>query len=588
MKEVFMRSIKSNDLKLKIITFSVLLTILPVLVVGIVSYRKSYSVMLEATIENSKQLANQMAQSTELTFYEIEKFLSIRQNANTIRFLLSKSKDERTQYTFRLLDMIDTYHDNYRFSDSVKDILIVGVSDNHFSERRGIRSFTDAERDTYVEMFSHPDGAMLVFLLDKYDGVSDLRVLIGAPVYQVATNDVLGVVVVEMDTEPFISFTENMRIGSDGYYLIEDQNGVFFNENGIVDVHDLSAGELDEIRNNESGFIEHGSGADRELIFFSTINEYQWKIVGRVRVEDIMSEIRGIKSYSYFIIFFCAIASALLNIWVIRWLFVPLDKLKNKMRSAAHGNLDVALTHRSNDEIAQLNDTFNHMMSQIKYLMQKSLEEQEELKKSQLRVLQAQINPHFLYNTLDTIIWLINGHENDKAMEMVESLSKFFRASLSNGKDFISVSEELEHVSNYLAIQKSRNGGILDYSIDVNDDILDDIVMKLILQPIVENAIYHGLKPKGGGKIWIKGWRDDADLVFTIRDDGAGMTEECLKQLQELLDGETPAPERSGYGLYNVQRRIRLFYSERYGLTLNSWDGEGTIVTLRVRGIKHE
>ena len=255
------------------------------------------------------------------------------------------------------------------------------------------------------------------------------------------------------------------------------------------------------------------------------------------------------------------------------------------MHIAAQGNLNVQLSHRTNDEIAQLNLMFNTMMTQIRDLMQKNKEEQEELKKTELRVLQAQINPHFLYNTLDTIIWLIYGKDDEKAIEMVDALSQFFRTSLSDGKDFIPVSTELMHVSSYLMIQKNRNGSQYEYEIDVCPEMMNQIIMKLMIQPLAENAFYHGLKPKGGGKIWISGRMENDDILFCVKDNGAGMEEEKLRTLKACLSsGDNAALCEIGYGLYNVQQRASLYCGEGYGLEIESSLEKGTEVRLRIRG----
>ncbi|MCE1254919.1 MAG: sensor histidine kinase [Anaerolineae bacterium] len=586
-----MISIKNNSLKLKIMLLSVVFIMIPVIVVGVLSYRKTYDIMLNATIDSASQLSNHLAESTELSFFEIERLLSIGHNTSSIRFLLSNSNDERTHYLFDLISTINLYRDTYRFSGSVKDIKIISKGNWHFSERKGLEYIKSSEMTSYIDMFSKPQGAMIIHILDGSEMENDrqdFQVLVGAPIYQVATNDVLGVIVLELDAEPFTHFVSNSSIGSKGYFLIADSNHIILNNNGVQNQNDLTTNEMAQIYGAKSGsFIRNIDGRD-ELIFFSTINSYNWKVIGRVFIDDVMIEAQDIKTYSVMTIVICLFTSALLNIYVTRWLFIPLDKLSKKMRIVAQGDLDVKLTHRTSDEIAQLNFTFNNMILQIKDLMAKNIEEQEKLKKSQLRVLQSQINPHFLYNTLDTIIWLIHAREDERAIEMVDALSQFFRTSLSKGKDFIEVSEELSHVKNYLTIQSSRNWDKLDYEINVNENIMNCAMMKFLLQPLVENAIYHGLKPKnGGGKIWINGWLENDFLVFTVRDNGVGMEPQKLNELREMLCGNHPFSEnKHGFGLYNIKERIKLYYMDDCGITINSTPGQGTIITLRIKGTK--
>lgn len=265
----------------------------------------------------------------------------------------------------------------------------------------------------------------------------------------------------------------------------------------------------------------------------------------------------------------------------------PIRELHKTTKSIAAGNLDVRVENENVDEIAGLSMSFNVMIEKIKELIENSKREQENLKKSELRVLQAQINPHFLYNTLDTIVWMAEANKSEQVIEIVKALSNFFRITLSKGKDWIDVRDEVEHIRSYLIIQKIRYRDILDFKINVSDEILDYKILKLTLQPLVENALYHGVKNKrSGGMISIKGCKDEDDtLLFQISDDGIGITEEKLKKIQAELndDPSEPVIKDSGFGLLNVQQRVRLYYGKDYGLYITSEYEKGTSVSLKVR-----
>ena len=211
------------------------------------------------------------------------------------------------------------------------------------------------------------------------------------------------------------------------------------------------------------------------------------------------------------------------------------------------------------------------------------LELQDELTaRAELRALQAQINPHFLYNTLDAIVWLAESGSTDEVVHITRALSDFFRISLSQGRDWIEVAEELKHLRGYLTIQKVRYRDILDYEIDVPEEAQEGLILKLLLQPLVENAIYHGIKfRRRGGKVRVVGRREGEQLHFAVIDNGPGMTEE---RLLEVIDGLGEEDTSAGYGLSNVDRRIRLYYGIKQGLRIHS-DSEGTRVefTLPVR-----
>ena len=218
---------------------------------------------------------------------------------------------------------------------------------------------------------------------------------------------------------------------------------------------------------------------------------------------------------------------------------------------------------------------FNRLLRQVR-------NEQVQLRKAELMVLQSQINPHFLYNTLDAITWLAEAGEQETVVKMVGSLSGFFRTSLNQGKDIVTLAEELQHIRSYLEIQKIRYQDILEYNIDVSDEFGDVQIPKITIQPLVENAIYHGIKNKrGGGTITVTGERDGDDLRISVRDDGVGMEEERLKA---VLDGifEKKPEEKDIYGLYNVNERIRLYFGDDYGITLISEKGVGTESVVRL------
>jgi two-component system sensor histidine kinase YesM len=223
------------------------------------------------------------------------------------------------------------------------------------------------------------------------------------------------------------------------------------------------------------------------------------------------------------------------------------------------------------------------MIGKIRDLVEAKTREQENLKKAELRTLQAQINPHFLYNTLDTIIWMAEARRTDQVIEIVRALSSFFRLSLSKGKDWITIAEEVERTRSYLTIQKMRYRDILDYAIEADAQALDNTILKLILQPLVENALYHGIKSKRqGGKITVRIRQPKEDeVLLEVEDDGIGMTADKLAKLQAVLvnDGGEVRQE-SGFGIENVHKRVKLYYGQPYGLSIWSELNAGTRVTV--------
>ena len=258
----------------------------------------------------------------------------------------------------------------------------------------------------------------------------------------------------------------------------------------------------------------------------------------------------------------------------------PITELVEVTQQVSQGNLQVRSHVNTGVEAKQLSESLNTMIDKINALLEQVKKEQIRIRKAEFELLQAQINPHFLYNTLDTIIWLAESDEQKQVVHMVESLSDFFRTSLNQGKDIISIKEEIQHVRSYLEIQQMRYQDILEYEIDVPEEVYQNTIPKITVQPLVENALYHGIKNKRGkGKITVRGYREDSFFILEVRDNGIGMQTERLVQVRNALLYKQLA-ESKVYGLYNVNERIRLNCGEEYGLRISSTYQEGTTVKI--------
>jgi two-component system sensor histidine kinase YesM len=281
------------------------------------------------------------------------------------------------------------------------------------------------------------------------------------------------------------------------------------------------------------------------------------------------------------------IVFSVLAAWIISAsIYIPIKKLHDVTTTITGTDLQALVTNNNVDEITELGISFNIMIGRIRELLHAKIQEQENLKKAELRTLQAQINPHFLYNTLDTIVWMAEANKTEQVIDIVRALSSFFRIALSKGRDWISLRQEIEHVRSYLTIQKMRYRDILDYRIEVEEALLDSTILKLTLQPLVENALYHGIKTKrNGGMIIVQAKQTNENmLLLEVRDDGVGFTPYKLAQIQASLAediGEISMKE-GGFGLENVNKRIRLYYGKTYGVSIQSQYRGGTQVTITI------
>ncbi len=297
--------------------------------------------------------------------------------------------------------------------------------------------------------------------------------------------------------------------------------------------------------------------------------EYQKFFVGTVRF--------------FLIAFACIFVSILFFSYYIPLSITrPIRKLSEVTDQVAKGDLSVRFDARSGVEVNRLSDSLNTMIDKINELLEQVTTEQIRLRKAEFELLQTQINPHFLYNTLDTIIWLAEAGKQREVVGMVGSLSEFFRASLNQGKDIISIREELQHVKSYLEIQQVRYQDILKYEIQVPGELDKYLIPKITIQPIVENALYHGIKNKRGlGRIRVSGKKEEGGFAIQVEDNGIGINEERLRQVRDKIQYRTPA-ENDIYGLYNVNERIRLNFGEKFGISIESVYGEGTVVSIHL------
>ncbi len=267
----------------------------------------------------------------------------------------------------------------------------------------------------------------------------------------------------------------------------------------------------------------------------------------------------------------------------------PISDMEKLSTKVSNGDLTARIDIPHVNELNTLAENLNTMAGQIDLLIQKNMEEQKNFQKAEMKALQAQITPHFLYNTFDTIVWLAEEEHTEEVVRITKAFSDFLRISLSRGHEWITISQELEHIKNYLTIQKIRYADILNYSIDADEALMDVKMIKLVLQPLIENAIYHGIKNKRGRgelKVSVHYTNGTRTFVsFTVEDNGAGFTEERLGQVRnELRTGAQDSEKLSSvYGLYNVNKKLKLYYGEQTeGLLIESEAGKGSKISFTI------
>ena len=373
-------------------------------------------------------------------------------------------------------------------------------------------------------------------------------------------------------------------VGNQGYAFILDAEGnIVYHPQQQQLYNELQTENIGLIMESESDTILYGKGSGEKLYTISRSEKTGWTVVDSVRVEELLRKSNEAQSI-YILVAAGLVAVALFfSKFIAKNITQPIQKLCESMEKVQEGDFSVSdVVVDSANEIGSLTTSFNVMTHRIQDLMEQNIREQEAKRKSELKALQSQINPHFLYNTLDSIIWMAEGKKNEEVVLMTASLARLLRQSISNEDEVVSIGQEIEYARGYLTIQKMRYKDKMEYQIDVDPSILNIPLIKLVLQPVIENAIYHGLKYKESkGFLLVRGFPKDGNAVLQVIDDGVGMDEETLEHIYEKHKVNYRS---NGVGIYNVQKRLQLYYGNEYGITYESEVGKGTTATITIPG----
>ena len=340
---------------------------------------------------------------------------------------------------------------------------------------------------------------------------------------------------------------------------------------------------MDKIQNysNTNNFITTSHNWEKFYIKSSSINKTDWHLVTILPEASVIAEINSQRIYLSLILIVCGGTSIALAFYFVNSINKRLSKVISGMHSVQSGNLEHYIENDSNDELGELIDSYNYMIGKMSILIEDQYKLGKSVKNAELKALQSQINPHFLYNTLDMINWMSYKKMNKEISVAVNTLAKFYKLSLNKGKDLVSIKDELQHSNLYVNIQNMRYNDRISLRINVDEEVSTYLIPKITLQPILENAINHGIlgKGEGNGIISILGYSSNSDIVLIIADDGIGIKED---KLHLLLSNNLSSAKWSGYGLKNINKRIKLLYGKNYGLSFQSNYGHGTKVKIKI------
>ena len=444
---------------------------------------------------------------------------------------------------------------------------------SHYSEKEEInlfqQSWFEEPDDPYTFTFSNPHIQELFKTPYKWVVTLTRKISIdGTPYY----------LVIDYDFSTISAYINRVFIGKRGYSFILDKNNQLIYHPNQRMAQNMDEKEIVNMIETKGDGV-YVTPSEKYVMAYQTVPQSHWKVVGVSDLEDTLrpalNEIWTFTFWAFVLIFGCIV---LFSSSVSKMISSPITAIVSVMKNPEGKGLPTRLKENGYNEVGELSRTYNHLLDQVERLMKTIKEEQTELRHSEMKVLQSQMNPHFLYNTLDSILWMSESGKQNETSQMVDALGKLMRISLSKGDILIPLRKEIEHVQSYLTIQTIRYKNQFTYTIDVDSSLLNCRIPKITLQPFIENALYHGIERMADeGEIAIKAKDQGENILLEIKDDGVGIHPEELEWIQKFERNET-----SGFGIWNVHQRIQLLYGKEYGVSIQSELDEGTTVHIMI------
>jgi two-component system sensor histidine kinase YesM len=386
---------------------------------------------------------------------------------------------------------------------------------------------------------------------------------VGNRINNINTGELLGVLIFNVKEDAIASIFPKDKTMNTGVYTLVDNRGMI-----------ISSSKKEEL------FTESVQDKQHFLITSTPFSEFGWKLINQIPLKQLTKDKFQNSLIILIVGLLCTLIAIISSFLISRHIAKPIIQLTHTAKLIREGNLNTTSNLRTQDEVGILASVFNEMMSQVNSLLKKVGHEQKKKREYEFALIQSQIKPHFFYNTLDLIYVQCKSNQAKDAANTTMALADFYRVSLSNGKEIITIEEELKNTEAYLFIQKTRYLDIIDFTIDVSKDIRNYSIMKLTLQPLVENSIYHGLKTKkGGGKIEVSGYKHENTIILKVLDNGVGIPADKLKELQESKES---SHSTLSFGIKSVKERIKIYYGEEYGIQIISAINVGTEITIRI------
>ncbi len=567
---------RSIILQLFIILFVILLCLIVFL--GFSTYKYAESVIQKEVIQLNSNMLQQIAIRINQELVDVENLASrIAYDKNIIESLKGGTEEPEIDQdkVKRIEGIMATYIWSYRSTSMLIDAHVVDNHGNIYSTSYSLSSEQMVDFSLYSETAENSEENEVLPIKYHKDAISGYNYYyqVVRKVKDYITEDHYGLLLLNVNEK--LLWDNYIRLTNDEKdFTIVDQNGVIISNKDKERINERLDGfvvALDK-GNPENYYLEDG-----KLWIYYKINEYGWYILESLTLESAMMPIERIE---YFLITFgllCIVLTGVALVIVARKISEPLGLLTGKMTEFTEGDISIQIPDSPYKEFSEMSVSFNELIQRVNYLLEENINNERQKRLLELDFLQAQINPHFIYNTLSSIRFYVEMGKNEEAEDMLFHFSKLLRRVLSRADEFVLLRDEIELLDNYLALQRKRYPDVFEVEFSLPEDTLDSQIPSFILQPIIENAIFHGAQGKGPILIRIEAEVVDSDLYLTISDDGIGMSDE---KIHEILNKEV---QMNSIGIMNVNERIRILYGGTYGLTIEQNEPIGTRIVLKLR-----
>jgi len=562
------------------------LGIIPIIIFGLISYHLYFQNLHKNVTIYSGQVIERVDKNLETYISDIENILQLKSNYYFQQYLkLNEAGDieGNRKYTVRIWETFDILK---QMKTDLVNIRLVSHSGSIISNYG--RYWIDVSKDPlYSQLVNNKTDVVSIqpphlnFLNQKVFSIGE-----------VVTGNAIGgqgIMAIDIDVNFLNKICSDIKLGETGFVFLEKNGKVVFSpQSSDKQEYSNEIIQNPKLMNSENGNFIDKINKTNYIITFKTSAITGWKIIGVSPETEMASEISMIGWVFFWLITSIIIIVLLLTIYITSVLTNPIRKLRSLMKHASENDLSIYADIRTRDEIGQLASSFNKMMNQIRDLMAKVKDDQQKIREMEMKAMQELIKPHFVYNTLDSIIGLLEQNRNDDAINLIDSLGKFFRTSLSHGREVVLIREEINHIRSYLMIQQFRFSNKFDFLFEIDDEIYNFKTLKLILQPLVENSIYHGVRNLNKkGLIVINGYLKDDQVVFEISDNGEGIEDEKVDLLNRIMAGDEKVEDQNLYfGIRNVNERIKLNFGSCYGMKYQSKISVGTKVVLNIPQVR--